>query len=187
MTKVALNIGCGPNYLQSDKIKWINTDICVGHGFKVDKRWDFLEKIPLADGSVDFILAWHVLEHAGLHERDKMVQDWYRVLKVGGKLAIAVPDILDLLERYKRGEFDWYILMVNIYGPWNGFIGDLHRWGYNREELARVLKEAGFSSVDTLGLHNVPEELGGFIKGKDENTPPLVVMADWAAQFLCVK
>lgn len=178
-----INLGCGPNYLEG----WTNTDLRNDAGFRVDQDWDFKNQIPLPDSSVDFILAWHILEHAGLHERDGMVRDWYRVLKIGGKLAIAVPDIVDLYERYKKHEFDWYILMVNIYGPWNGFIGDLHRWGYNRDELSRVLKEAGFGRVDSLGLANVPEELREFVKGADEKTPPLVVFADWAAQFICVK
>ena len=183
----AINVGCGPNYLESDSIKWINTDLHKDAGFRVDQEWDFLQPIPLPAASVDFILAWHVLEHAGLSERDGMVNDWYRVLKPGGKLAVAVPNIIDLLGRYQRGEFDWYILMVNIYGPWNGFIGDLHRWGYNYDELADVLRKAGFGQVDPLGLHNPPEEIKEFVRGKDEQTPPLVVMADWAAQCLCVK
>lgn len=183
---IAINVGCGPNYLKSDKVEWINTDIVTDHNFQPDQLWDFLKPTPLPENSVDFILAWHVLEHAGLHERDGMLKDWYRILKPGGKLAVAVPDILDLLERYKKGEFDWYILMVNVYGPWNGAIGDLHKWGYSRGELDRVLQEVGFRT-ESLGLHNVPEELREFVKGKDERTPPLVVFADWAAQYLATK
>jgi predicted SAM-dependent methyltransferase len=184
---IGLNLGCGPNYLKSDKMEWINTDLVTDHNFQPDQLWDFRKPIPLPDGSVGFILAWHILEHAALHERDGMVKDWYRVLKPGGKLAIAVPDIVDLYERYKKHEFDWYILMVNIYGPWNGFIGDLHRWGYNRDELAKVLKDGGFGRVDELGRHNVPEELKEFVESADGKAPPLVVLADWAVQFLCVK
>lgn len=186
--KLALNLGCGPNYIEStEEIEWLNTDICDDHNFRKDESWDFRERIPLEDNSVDFILAWHILEHAGLHERGKMLGDWYRVLVPGGRLAVAVPDIYDLFERYKRGEFDWYILMVNIYGPYNGFEGDYHRWGYSREELDKVLNETGFSRVETLHKGNLPVEIKDHTESVDGEKPPLIGLADWAAQFICTK
>ena len=186
--KKALNLGCGPSYLKSDEVEWINTDLVTDHNFHPDQLWDFLEPIPLPDGSVDFILAWHILEHAALHQRDGMIKDWYRVLKPGGRLAIAVPDILTLFGMYQRNEFSndpppWYTLMVNIYGPFNGSIGDTHKWGYNFGELDGVLRKNGFENVLRLNHGNIPDEIREFVM----SDPPLVTFADWAAQALCQK
>ena len=182
-----LNLGAGPNHLPIEQ-GWTNTDLRADHGFEVEQQWDFLKPIPLPDNSVDFILAWHILEHAGLHERDGMIKDWYRVLKPGGKLAIAVPDILVLLGMYQREEFSsdpgpWYILMVNIFGPYNGFEGDIHKWGYCFDELAHIVRESGFGKVDRLNHGNIPIEILKHTKGN----PPKVVFADWAAQIIAVK
>ena len=182
----ALNLGCGPCYLKSDKIEWVNTDMVTTHNFVPDQRWDFREPIPLPDNSVDFILAWHILEHAGLNERLGMVKDWYRVLKVSGKLAVAVPDLLKRMEMYQDGvigEDPWYQLMVSIYGPYNGFEGDRHCWGYNYAELDGLVREAGFSNTVQLGINNIPSEIVEYTMGDERK----VVMADWAAQILAVK
>ncbi len=185
---IKLNLGCGPCHLPTEE-GWKNTDIRTDAGFEVEEHWDFLERIPLEDNSVDFILAWHILEHAGLTGRTDMLNDWHRILKPGGKLAIAVPDILTIFEMYKRGEFDdpWYIFMVNLYGPWNGSVGDLHKWGYCRQELDKVLLEIGFSDIKPLGPTNLPGEIERFTKSEDDEKPPLVVLADWAAQAICTK
>lgn len=45
--------------------------------------------LPFADFSQDAIFASHCLEH--ISESRKVLADWYRVLKIGGYLVIAVP------------------------------------------------------------------------------------------------
>jgi len=150
---IGLNIGCGPNYLKSDKVEWINTDIRTDAGFKVDEHWDFLKPIPLEDNSVDFILAWHVIEHMPMQDVSNILKDWYRVLKTGGRLFIACPDMESIAHHIinRDGPWaDWYICMVNVFGPFNGSIGDLHRWSYNYEELRKKIDEAGLVDYHRL-------------------------------------
>ena len=184
---IKLNLGAGDNHLPVEE-GWVNTDLRDGLEYAVEQRWDFRKEIPLPDESVDFILAWHILEHAGLTERDTMIKDWYRVLKPGGKLAVAVPDLLKRLAMYQQGiigENPWFQLMVSIYGPWHGFEGDYHRWGYNYEELERILREGGFGRVSPLNEATVPVEIKKYTIG--EGPLRKVVLADWAAQCLAIK
>jgi SAM-dependent methyltransferase len=48
-----------------------------------------MRQIPLPDGSVDFGLIWHVLEH--IPEDRKAIQEMYRVLRAAGKFLVSVP------------------------------------------------------------------------------------------------
>lgn len=78
-----LNLGCGTKRI----IGWVNIDLYGDPDLRVDLERD---RLPYPDGSVDEILASHVLEH---------LQDWWslflecaRVLRPGGKLVVRVPD-----------------------------------------------------------------------------------------------
>src|SRR3546814_5800995 len=46
-------------------------------------------RLSLADGSVDRLIACHVLEH--LHHPHDVLREWYRVLRKGGVLSILLP------------------------------------------------------------------------------------------------
>lgn len=46
--------------------------------------------LPFADGSVDFLVSTHVLEHFA--DPKEVLAEWLRVLRVGGRLALIVPD-----------------------------------------------------------------------------------------------
>jgi predicted SAM-dependent methyltransferase len=192
MQKLGLNIGSGPCHLDStDEMRWMNTDIRDDMNWELEANWDFMEPIPLEDNSVDFILAHHVFEHVSLNDRMAVLKDWFRILKPSGKLAISVPNIPKLMQMWTDGEFHkeegdpWFRFMVNIYGPYNGIIGDLHKWGYSDDELRKVLGEAGFSNISDLNEANVPGELYRFTLGQGHERK--VVLAPWALQFLCIK
>lgn len=51
---------------------------------------------PLGDGSQDFVIASHLLEHMG--DPIGALKEWYRVLRPGGHLVLVLPD--------KRRTFD---------------------------------------------------------------------------------
>jgi SAM-dependent methyltransferase len=54
-------------------------------------------ELPVADGSLDFLIASHVLEH--LPFPLFALRDWYQALAPGGALLLKIPD--------KRYTFDW--------------------------------------------------------------------------------
>lgn len=83
-----LNIGCGFATYSAPNV--VNLD---AYGDTVQVKWDLGDPrpLPFPDGSFDFILANHILEH---------VPNWWhcfeecsRVLKVGGYMRVFVPGI----------------------------------------------------------------------------------------------
>lgn len=139
-----LHVGCGKNHFPG----WVNADI--------DPRADmivFLErKLPFHDGSLSLIYSEHVLEHVAFDKGVFFLTEARRVLKPGGIIRIAMPDLDDLVAGYQENwrRFDWVnwpefsfvqtrAQMINMAFRWWG-----HCHLYNREELARALSLAGF-------------------------------------------
>lgn len=60
--------------------------------------------LPFATGSQDTVFASHCLEH--IPEHIKAIQEWHRVVKVGGHIIIAVPHA-HLYERRYRPPSKW--------------------------------------------------------------------------------
>jgi SAM-dependent methyltransferase len=50
------------------------------------------ERLPFDDGAIDTVFSSHCLEH--IADYKQAIQDWYRVLKVGGFIVCAVPSQL---------------------------------------------------------------------------------------------
>lgn len=143
--KTFLNIGCGRKHLPG----FINMDITRPYDRKLDAR----KGLPFLDGSVDGIYSEHFFEHLTQAEGLRFLRECRRVLKHGGRIRIAMPDLDELVQRYSsenwRGDgdmfrlgFDWVVNrceMMNIaMREWG------HRHLYNEEELVRVTNLAGF-------------------------------------------
>ena len=145
-----LNIGAGPIRLENfGDLECENSDFAdteSAKGWKLDKLRDFTKPMSdLENDSIDYIVAWHILEHMGFPtERNEIIAEWKRVLKPGGKIFLACPDLSKIARHIidRDGPWaDWFICSVNVYGPYNGFIGDLHRWAYNYDELVKLFKD----------------------------------------------
>jgi predicted SAM-dependent methyltransferase len=102
------------------------------------------------DGSVAEVYASHVFEHLSyLDELPRTLFEVARVMKVGGTLRVAVPD-LDLLCRFiANGNLGWsqkFHVMRMIYGgqidPW-----DFHKVGYTFDLFAPMLASYGFDQI----------------------------------------
>lgn len=105
------------------------------------------EAYPLAlpDGCADEVRASHLLEHfnhTGVH---KVMADWVRVLKPGGLLKIAVPDLEVIARKFLDGEA----------GQFNGWIHggqvdtrDIHLVSFNFDSLSAMMRRCGL-----VGLH----------------------------------
>lgn len=95
MKTLKLNVGCG-------KVKypgWVNIDIEPVADLVIDVR----KGLPFNDDNIDFIYSEHVLEHFTFEEGEKVLREFYRCLKVGGVLRIAIPD-LDYLNIIQTGK-----------------------------------------------------------------------------------
>jgi len=148
-----LNLGCGRDYKEG----WINIDNNKNIK-KLDIRWNLANGIPFKDSSIDFIFNEHFLEHLNVKEGQIFLKDCKRVLKKGGVLRISMPDLEISMKEYfnpnwkeeNKEAFEKYNLTfiktraerINIaFRNWG------HKWLYDREELERRLKEAGFKDI----------------------------------------
>jgi predicted SAM-dependent methyltransferase len=158
-----LHIGCGQVKLAG----WINIDEFLHPGI-TDLQLDITKGLPYADNSGSLIYHEHFLEHLTLEDGFQFLKECYRVLKSGGVMRIAMPSLDTIIEKYylkNWKEQDWLKLpeyqfiqtraeMINIAFRWWG-----HQWLYDREELNRRLREAGFTIIREVewGKSHIPE------------------------------
>jgi GT2 family glycosyltransferase len=140
-----LNIACGADY----RPEYINSDLYPLKDCPIDDQVDARE-IPYDDGTVDEIRALHVIEHFDFHEGNKVLAEWYRALRPGGKLILETPDLLATCKAFVEGDADFRILM---YGqlfacPW--IPGQTHKFMFYENQLKVQLGWAGFKSVTRI-------------------------------------
>jgi len=105
--------------------------------------------LGLPDGSVDEIFCSHALEHFTRWVGVRMLQDWHRMLKDGGRMHVETPDfwrsVLWLFHprRYKR-ELARPMFFGN---QWDELDYETHRYLWAARELKDALLNIGFSSV----------------------------------------
>lgn len=151
--KIKLNIGCGTDY----KKGWINIDNNSDNNIeKLDLNWDMRYPLPFPENSVDYIFNEHFIEHLTVEEGQKAIKDLMRVLKPGGVMRIATPDLEVTVNKYmniplsKDPTIKKYHLeyvktraeRINIGFRWWG-----HKWIYDWEELERRVKQAGYHKI----------------------------------------
>lgn len=152
-----LNLGSGADLLAG----WINLDVASR-----EVPWNLRNGLPFKDGSASHVYMAHVLEHFDYKDEALvLMKEIRRVLRKGGVLRIVVPDMecfLDAYARKDRGFFEYFSKTWNRpvcagllesfwhYGGAGSFPGvvDHHRYGYDLQTLAALLREAGFGSVE---------------------------------------
>ncbi len=89
-----LNLGCGSHF---DK-RWTNVDfISTGEGVIAH---NILQGIPFDNNLFDVVYHSHVLEHFHKKDGEEFIKECYRVLKPGGIIRIAIPDLEKIIENY---------------------------------------------------------------------------------------
>lgn len=154
---IKLHLGCGNTYLEG----WVNIDNNSDNNIKkLDLNWDLRNPLPYEDNSVDMIYNEHFLEHLTVEEALVSLKDFIRVLKPGGVMRIAIPDLADPIRLYNSdnwkedpGVKKWLSFvqtkgeLINICFRWWG-----HKWLYDWEELERRLREAGAVNIKQCEL-----------------------------------
>lgn len=139
-----VNIGCGKHVLDG----WTNVDAVRSPLAKRDPEiFADVSSIPLPDASADEIMAIHVFEHVFRWESEKVLAEWARILKPGGKLAMEMPHLVKVCKNVISGRPD-QMGMWGLYG--DPKLGDpymVHRWLWTTESLTPLLKAAGFTDI----------------------------------------
>jgi len=158
-----LHIGCDPVKLPG----WVNIDMTVDSGI-TDLKLDITKGLPFEDNSCELIYHEHCLEHLPVKEGVEFLKECHRLLKKGGVTRISMPSLDVILQKCHQGNWrDQHWLqsgrhrsiqtkaeMLNAVFRWWG-----HQWVYDREELHRRLKEAGFTQIKDVewGMSEVEE------------------------------
>ena len=88
------NLGCGSQICPD----WINIDLVrTGPGVVAH---DLSTGIPLPDASCEVVYHSHVLEHLRRPDAQFFMRECFRVLKPGGILRVAVPDLEQICRQY---------------------------------------------------------------------------------------
>lgn len=162
-TGLRLNLGCGPN----TKVGWINVDLAPQADFRLDLR----RPLPVQSESCTTVFAEHFLEHleypAGARA---FFADCHRILQIGGRLLLSVPDSEEPLREYRSASESSYFQSdqvmkwhdtwcrtplehLNYHFRQNALNRpphhpEYHHFAYDFQTLANALEEAGFTAID---------------------------------------
>ena len=95
---VRLHIGCGSRLFD----EYINIDGDYMSGTPGVVIHDITVPFPLPDNSVDEILSVHVIEHIMRDRVPGIMQEWLRILKPGGFVAVEWPDFLKMCQEVAK-------------------------------------------------------------------------------------
>lgn len=118
--------------------------------------------------SIEAIYIGQVIEHLNpIHESPKLIEECYRIIKPGGVIRLATPDIEILLKAYRNNTMhDFYIDMPSFYNDVDsslqlsyimfGSCGEQctydnyegHMFLYCKESMTKLLKDAGFKDIE---------------------------------------
>jgi predicted SAM-dependent methyltransferase len=112
-----VNIGCGSTWHPA----WTNLDVRSLSSHV--RAWDVCQGLPFDSEQVDACYASHVLEHLTRPQARALLVESFRVLRPGGIIRLAVPDLeaiareyLDVVARADKGEraamaqYEWIAL-----------------------------------------------------------------------------
>ena len=153
-----LQIGAGSNILQG----WLNTDAYPTSPSII--YLDVRRPFPLEDCTIDYVFSEHLIEHLTYGEGLVMLRECYRVLKPGGKIRIATPDLETLISLYTSHKSDlqhryinWiverFLPEIGTYTYREAFVinNAFRNWGhqfvYDRVTLQSAMEETGFIGV----------------------------------------
>lgn len=112
-----LNLGCGSKFHPN----WINVDMYANDESVL--ACNFSNGIPFENNYFDIVYHSHVLEHFTQPMGKKFIQECFRILKRGGVLRMAFPDLEKIVNEYKHNlyrldmndndaepDYDWIML-----------------------------------------------------------------------------
>lgn len=151
-----LQIGSGRNFIEG----WLNTDYAPE-----DRNYVFLDAtktFPLPSNTFDLTYSEHIIEHIPFQGGENLARESFRILKPGGTMRVATPDLSKFLglfgrehtefeKEYMKWGVDTYYPGVGIYNPCmvlNNFVRQWdHLFIYDPDTMKLILERAGFVNV----------------------------------------
>lgn len=159
MTNRRLQLGAGTNHLDG----WFNTDLVPNEPevYFLDSRVDF----PFPTDTFDYLYSEHHIEHLSYREGTANFRECLRVLKPGGRIRIATPDLRVLIGLLGRelGEIEKQYMQYIANGLMkdgavaspvfvinNAFQSWGHKFLYDYETLHCLLGACGFVNIERV-------------------------------------
>lgn len=148
---IRLDVGCGIE--ETTKEGFIGVDAYTPNAQIKANMWD----LPFEDGEVDEIFSSNALEHVSKHQVTPTLQEWKRVLKIGGKLTLEVPDL--------EWACMWFVThqstswdMDIIYGT-QLHEGEYHKTGFTAKIIFDYIYSVGGFYIDSIEWKGGKSEL----------------------------
>ena len=147
MTITRLNWGCGPEPPSG----WLNADRRREPG--IDLVGDIRDGLALPEDSVDYAVAIHGLQDLPYLDVVPALRELRRVLRPGGVLRVALPDLERSIEAWLRGDAGYFYIpdeetaslggKLVVQAIWYGSTRTPFTWDFFRE----LATKAGFGNV----------------------------------------
>jgi len=162
-----LQVGAGP----TSRAGWLSTDIAPDLDGVV--YLDATQRFPFDDGTFDYLYSEHMIEHVPWAAGRFMLRECARVLKPGGTIRIATPDLSVILglyggggdavrQRYIQWITDRYLEGVTEYRATfvinNAFRNWGHQFLYDADLLQTAMREAGFTDIRRCNVGESDDE-----------------------------
>lgn len=147
-------------------------------------KWaDATQNIPLPDESVELVYSSHMIEHLDRDEASRFLNEAKRILKSGGIIRLAVPDIKKKVEAYLfNNDADAFIESTYMCIPRPrsaaqklrmALVGSRHHlWMYDGKSLSGLLQRHGFAQVTILaaGETTIPDPAPLDLREREEES-----------------
>ena len=152
---------------------WLNTDLYPFQAPEVIFL-DATKPFPFKDGTFDYIFSEHMIEHINYQDGLFMLRECYRILKPGGKIRIATPDLSILAnlyraektenqKRYIKSVIDTWLPDIEVYNECfalnNMFRNFGHQFIYDQSTLQCAMEKLGFIEVTRYPIGESDDEV----------------------------
>lgn len=160
-----LHVGCGRSRQQDttaafNQPGWRELRFDIDPAASPDIVGTMTDMSALADGSMDAVFSSHNLEHLYVHEVPVAAREFLRVLKPGGFVVLACPDLQSVCALVAQDKLlePAYQSAAGPIAPLDilyGFRPDMargnlfmaHRCGFTRSVLLNLFRECGFAQA----------------------------------------
>lgn len=164
-----LNLGCGSQRPLNQE--WVNLDNWEGGGHEINEpnfiRHDLRQPLPFDDGSVDGVLASHLIEHMDCQEAVRLLREARRVLRPGGIVMVSVPDASRFREVHAEDRNENWPRLFDVTDPKNpiptwreaALFFEQHKQVLTEDALWCILVQAGFAPPVNLAYRVTGDEV----------------------------
>lgn len=172
MNDIKIHMMCGKRFFPG----WYHVD---GEKYEHIDSDDIILK-TFSDNTVSIIYCSHGLEYFDREEAVEVLKSWYRVLKHGGILRLAVPDFEEMAKLYINKKYKLESFLGPLYGKIkfkNGYA--YHKTVYDFDSLYDLLKKIGFNYIRrwdwrTVEHGHIDDQSQAYLPKMDKNNGTLI-------------